>query len=282
MIIDELRDALPGIKNMYLHGGGKKTVARADLIAPYFDHVITTLTKSEIFEFPGQAYIPYDKGAVLGDVGHDTLLAFGRGAIKLPFYQSCFVFKNVDQTDGKKANFIMICAETEDEGTFITPIVHDPARPSTPWWIAGLAYQIKLDETGSAVIQPHMSFVDISETTIRNHSSIVQIFMTTALSLLNENNTSLEKISRCEKANIRREKQGKNQLKDYHIVKLGHKQIGTRSDHGGTHASPRCHVRRGHTRQLPTQKITWVRPTIVGNPFNGFIDKRYIYEPDGE
>lgn len=43
---------------------------------------------------------------------------------------------------------------------------------------------------------------------------------------------------------------------------------------GGTHASPRTHLRRGHIRNLADGRQVWVNDTIV-NPGNGFADKTY-------
>ena len=44
---------------------------------------------------------------------------------------------------------------------------------------------------------------------------------------------------------------------------------------GGSHATPRLHVRRGHIRRLPTGKLTWVRQCLVGNPDLGVVEKDY-------
>ena len=44
---------------------------------------------------------------------------------------------------------------------------------------------------------------------------------------------------------------------------------------GGTHASPRVHLRRGHARQYSPGKYTWVQPCAVGNKSLGMIDKDY-------
>lgn len=51
------------------------------------------------------------------------------------------------------------------------------------------------------------------------------------------------------------------------------------SDHrgsmGGSHATPRLHVRRGHVRALSSGKLTWVRQCLVGNPDRGVVEKDY-------
>lgn len=43
---------------------------------------------------------------------------------------------------------------------------------------------------------------------------------------------------------------------------------------GGTHASPRVHLRRGHIRHLVTGKDIWVQPCVVGSK-TGMVEKDY-------
>lgn len=44
---------------------------------------------------------------------------------------------------------------------------------------------------------------------------------------------------------------------------------------GGTHASPRLHMRRGHWRTLQSGKKVFVREAIVGDPDRGVVEKDY-------
>jgi hypothetical protein len=44
---------------------------------------------------------------------------------------------------------------------------------------------------------------------------------------------------------------------------------------GGTHRSPRQHLRRGHIRNLRSGKKVWVNAAVVGAKENGFIKKDY-------
>ena len=64
-------------------------------------------------------------------------------------------------------------------------------------------------------------------------------------------------------------------LFDYHLLMIdGRPQTGDASG-GGTHASPRTHLRRGHLRRLPRrEERIWINDTIV-NPGNGFVAKDY-------
>ena len=48
-----------------------------------------------------------------------------------------------------------------------------------------------------------------------------------------------------------------------------------KEDHGGTHASPRFHERRGHHRRLPNGKTVWVKSCKVGDPARGAVFKDY-------
>lgn len=44
---------------------------------------------------------------------------------------------------------------------------------------------------------------------------------------------------------------------------------------GGTHASPRVHLRRGHIRRLSTKNV-WVNACVVGDKDKGLIEKEYV------
>lgn len=54
---------------------------------------------------------------------------------------------------------------------------------------------------------------------------------------------------------------------DGKVIKCEHK--------GGTHASPRLHDRRGHSRRLPDGRIVWVRPCKVGDASRGVVFHDY-------
>lgn len=50
------------------------------------------------------------------------------------------------------------------------------------------------------------------------------------------------------------------------------------ADQGGTHASPRWHIRRGHWRQMGDGRRVFVRQCEVGDPTHGGIVKDYAVE----
>lgn len=66
--------------------------------------------------------------------------------------------------------------------------------------------------------------------------------------------------------NARRARQGKLPLFDYwtlHII-LDRPAADQKPYQGGTHASPRVHLRRGHIRRLESGKTVWVQSCVVG------------------
>ena len=63
-------------------------------------------------------------------------------------------------------------------------------------------------------------------------------------------------------------------LFSYHVLNIFESQ-GISVRRGGTHASPRFHMRRGHMRRLPTGRKIWVRSHTVGTLDKGFVEKAY-------
>ena len=75
-----------------------------------------------------------------------------------------------------------------------------------------------------------------------------------------------------------RSKRGKQPLFSYWTLELA--GAGARGENlGGTHASPRVHLRRGHPRQHAPGKWTWVQPHAVGNRSLGIVHKDYQAAP---
>ena len=74
--------------------------------------------------------------------------------------------------------------------------------------------------------------------------------------------------------NQRKIASGKQPSYDWRTVVIDGKVI--KCEHkGGTHASPRLHDRRGHSRRLPDGRIVWVRPCKVGDASLGTVFHDY-------
>lgn len=94
-----------------------------------------------------------------------------------------------------------------------------------------------------------------------------------ALSCSNVSHEPIETID--PRKNAKRIKAGKLPIYETRILTIQAGKASSSSKiYGGTHASPRQHLRRGHIRRLEDKKI-WVNACVVGKPENGVIDKNY-------
>ena len=96
--------------------------------------------------------------------------------------------------------------------------------------------------------------------------------MCEALTCGNVSTEPLEKIDVAKQA--KRARQGKLPMYETRVLTISGEVSGRRDSLGGTHSSPRQHLRRGHIRRLPKGNI-WVNSAVVGNPLKGIIEKSY-------
>ena len=94
-----------------------------------------------------------------------------------------------------------------------------------------------------------------------------------ALSCSNVSHEPIEQVKLA--VNIRRVRDGKLPLYETRclVINAG-KSVAIGSGAGGSHASPRQHLRRGHVRRLPACNI-WVNSCVVGNAEKGVLYKDY-------
>lgn len=103
-----------------------------------------------------------------------------------------------------------------------------------------------------------------------NQSYLVRAF----LSAMNCTNVARTEHRQPDKLQKARTKRGKKPLFSYWTLELTRDRAeGTQL--GGTHSSPRLHLRRGHPRQYAPNKWTWVQPCAVGNKALGMVHKDY-------
>jgi len=76
-------------------------------------------------------------------------------------------------------------------------------------------------------------------------------------------------------ANAKRVKAGKLPIYETKmlVIDVNYTASGKKME-GGSHASPRQHLRRGHIRRLESGNI-WVNSCVVGDPAKGRIEKSY-------
>lgn len=90
-------------------------------------------------------------------------------------------------------------------------------------------------------------------------------------------NVSIATHQKASTTNERRIKKGKLPIYETKVLVIDTPQNRAQANppQGGTHASPRQHLRRGHIRRLPTGRNVWVNSCVVGSGSTGRIDKVY-------
>lgn len=100
-----------------------------------------------------------------------------------------------------------------------------------------------------------------------------------ACSVLNCENVNTAEIAPNAKLNKARLAKGKQPFFSYKVLALSDDHGNSNGDAlGGSHASPRMHLRRGHIRRLK-HKSVWVRSAIVGAGSKGMAIKEYSVRP---
>mgnify|MGYP003643759015 CR=1 FL=1 len=101
-----------------------------------------------------------------------------------------------------------------------------------------------------------------------------------ALGLLNDPEFIFEDETPSPKLNLKRARRGKEPLYEHKVLRIAPTlQERTTPDLGGTHASPRSHWRRGHTRTLrrgtDREKMVFVKHCLINEDGHGFVSKDY-------
>lgn len=96
------------------------------------------------------------------------------------------------------------------------------------------------------------------------------------LAALNCSNVGHQKIPASPKLNAKRVRSGKPPLFDYHVLDIEVAQLARSgsASQGGSHSSPRTHLRRGHIRRLESKSI-WINATVVNPGQSQVLNKDY-------
>ena len=80
------------------------------------------------------------------------------------------------------------------------------------------------------------------------------------------------------KLNKKRAKRGKKPILSHWTLVIKNRNGTVGPGGGGSHASPRLHLRRGHIREYKPGSYTWVQPCVVGTNKDGMVTKDYKLE----
>jgi hypothetical protein len=208
-----------------------------------------------------------------------------KGPMRLPFPCICVEYDSDPSivTDGvpyKKT--VALAFESGDEGITVWPFNYALKTPFSDegWMIfAGINFTlttfklVPLDDGMAQRLAPEIR-ADIDEFVTRNFGNecLAIASLMAALACRNVSTIDIDPDPAFVKARKRRGKEPVYSYKVLHIETPLSSTAG--ASIGGTHASPRIHLRRGHIRRLPSHTV-WVNACVVGNKERGILAKDY-------
>lgn len=152
----------------------------------------------------------------------------------------------------------------------------DPRKINCIYYKRGSSIKNLWDCRGYFEIRPRVDGVGLaaSPPIISEDAQVFACWIACFLSALHCSNVAQREHRPDLKLQKARAKRGKSPLFSFWTLQLtGKDEEG--HNLGGTHASPRVHLRRGHPRQYAVGKWTWVQPHAVGNRSAGIVHKDY-------
>lgn len=149
-------------------------------------------------------------------------------------------------------------------------------KPGTPWYFIGV-FDVFKDEESDIRCKARARF---SEDESWNEDALKYATRATSVlcrfvMALNCVNTRRVEHPAPKFMNQKRAAKGRQPLFSFWTLHLPGSAANDGTPFGGTHASPRLHLRRGHIRQYAPGKYTWVEACIVGNKQAGMVVKDY-------
>lgn len=230
--------------------------------------------------------LPED-GNLLGDTGRGPIKALlEKGPGRLPFPCVALEYRPSGKSDGVATKMVLLAWEAGDK-IVVWPIGYFPVIGD--WVVSFGAHLQRVPDDGQWSVEPLMAG-EFMEKHIKvmekdpSYSSSDHFRLTVAYELralasfmaaMGCSNVTTSEQRPPEKLARRRQMRGKQPLYSYHVLVINAgASPSAQPDAGGTHASPRVHLRRGHIRRLPSKSV-WVNACVVGNKAAGIVVKDY-------
>lgn len=202
-------------------------------------------------------------------MGHADKHAFSKSMpelFKLP-YKVCWFEGEFTAPDEEILRIGMFCNEDSDG---IKTIIYAWKKEFEKWVLVG-----SVRAMADMFVCPVIRSQYIGGTKEFN-DAVIQ-WLAAFLSALNCCNINRVKTTPDEKLQRARSKRGKKPLFEFWTLEIDLERSEKEDcDWGGTHASPRFHLRRGHARQHKKGHWCWVRACAVGNKNSGgMVHKEY-------
>jgi hypothetical protein len=222
---------------------------------------------------PSATVFKFDFGDTLldKDVNASILEALREKVLDIPAEPSCFECRYI--VDGRVEYSTTFVDKTADGIYTLIPFAslagRSPAEPMVP--VVFLAYEGKFQ-------YQHLPFYKDWEKGCYTQASVVFHFFIQALATLETRGAVVTEVQALRAERRRREREGEMSLPPYHVVTIPKARQLASDAQGGTHASPRLHLRRGHVRRYQSGEKLWIKPFMVGDATRGVVTKHYIVE----
>lgn len=233
------------------------------------------------FALPAGGSFSMDEATV-----HDVL---GEGLLRPP-YPVCileYVTVDTDGTSGPNELKIIVVLHTVGDELRVD-MMSSTIGPTGVWTPPAVQCTSNFGET-AYVIRPSLPFYvqaksqvwtkgrDFKEDAMSVMETLALRIVYEFLYVVHNYHLTTEDVAVPERVNLKRAKRGKAPLLTYKVLTIGKKK--RKSAHqGGTHASPRSHLRRGYYRTSRNGVRHWVQPCMVKGETPGFVHKDYKVE----
>lgn len=169
----------------------------------------------------------------------------------------------------------LVFARERDDCIVITPVIfshrHNMWAPVPEVAISKTGYLDRsLRDQGHVPLRVHYSHM---LTKMRISFGNIQCEVGAVVSFLNALSCSNVGIERIGKPRAKKLPAAALPFDEYHVLTI--KSKGSSVDLGGSHRSPREHLRRGHIRRLSDGRRLWINATVVNAGVGGVITKDY-------
>lgn len=252
--------------------------------------MIVHLDRASVFKLPVNGTI-FPREIERGGLIHDTVKRYG-AELRLPYSEVILEFASTVTSTDINIPFSRVACIASDmrgvgvmqdfakeklaaagmechDGVFISGAFYVP----TTGWIPNGHSMVWFDD-GRLFAIPNFSESPNSFYVASNDLQLEIEAVTMLICALSCSNVSMQSETAPEKVNKKRAQAKKRVIRDHHILVIGASKSERGEQLGGTHASPRVHLRRGHIRRLDKKNI-WVNACVVGNKRMGILTKDY-------
>ncbi len=215
------------------------------------------------------------RGAVcfdMGDVEGVPKLVIIPGLMRMPYSVTWFEGQNRDGLLG------MLVCEVGD-GVLNVAVLNK--RLGIAWQLV-CVIEVFTDDSGDLRCRglAMVASSDVENDACLNYATHAANLMARFVMALNCVNTQRVEHQAPRLMNQKRAAKGKQPLFSFWTLHLPAPAVKDAPPLGGTHASPRLHLRRGHIRQYAPGKYTWIEACVVGNKQVGIVAKDYYLGDD--